>query len=621
MSTSNRNHQIQALRALAATLVLIYHARLVPGGYIGVDIFYVISGYLITGLLLRGLERDGGLSLSAFYARRFRRLLPSSFAVVITTGLVGWLLLPPSMRQVFGKDLIAAATYISNFLFALWNNDYQNLNSTPSPFIHFWSLAVEEQFYLFWPLIILGLYLWGKRKRVLLGISVITVGSFIFSLYLTARSPIWSFYILPTRAWELGSGALLLFLPQIKRWRAQSALFATTALIAATCSFDDQTAFPGIAALLPVVATMALIATTQHWPPFLRSISEWRFTQWIGEISYPLYLWHWPLLVLPVLYWGRSLTWWERILLLSATLGLAAFTHRFIEEPIRYATWSTKRTLKIATFATLISVLLGSAIYLSYSNTVVLGGGGTYSLEEIRSKPANDRNGCHIHVHQTVSPLCEYGDTKSETVIVLYGDSHAAQWLPALDQIGKDRHIKIVSLTKSACPSAEVIKELTSQYVVADCQKFRDNSVARIRSLQPLAVIMTGMQPDHKPYSKEDALQWWIEGEVKALSRIQGFTQFPIYLSDTPLPHRDIPDCLVQGQGDKCDTSTPVNARVAPGFIGINPTPWLCDTTCPAMIDGIVTYRDQSHLTVAMSKHLAPRLESELARIGLFESQ
>ena len=311
----------------------------------------------------------------------------------------------------------------------------------------------------------------------------------------------------------------------------------------------------------------------------------------------------------------------ERIALLSATLVIAGATHRFIEEPLRYRSWNTRRTLIYAGATTLVSVSLGTAIYLSYSNSITISGAGSYSIDEIRSKPKNNDDGCHIHVRQTVSPLCEYGDTTSNKTIVLYGDSHAAQWLPALDIVGKNRGFKIVSLTKSSCPSAEVIKELSSQYIVADCQEFRDKTIARIAKIRPVAVIMTGMQPSKKPYSNEDALSWWLQGEAKALARIQGSTQFPIYLSDTPLPHRDIPDCLVAGLGSLCDGSTPVNSQVAPGLIGINPTPWLCSDTCPAMIDGIVVYRDQSHLTVAMSEHLAPKLESELARIGIFESR
>jgi hypothetical protein len=201
---------------------------------------------------------------------------------------------------------------------------------------------------------------------------------------------------------------------------------------------------------------------------------------------------------------------------------------------------------------------------------------------------------------------------------VLYGDSHAAQWLPAFDLIGKRQGIKIVSLTKSSCPSAEVIKELTAQYDVEDCQEFRDSSIARIKTIQPLAVVLAGMQPFYAPYSTESALPWWLAGEAKALDRINRLTRFPIYLTDTPLPQLDVPDCLAAGRKKTCDTSRPISGDVAPGFIPINPTPWLCAETCPAVVNGMIAYRDKSHLTVEMSKHLSRELESSLARLGLF---
>jgi len=201
--------QIQGLRALAAILVTIFHARLMPGGFIGVDIFYVISGYLITGLILREIEKTGTLDLKSFYQRRIKRLLPTSVFVLFVTAIFAWILFPPITRDALGRDLFAAATYISNYLFAWWQNDYQNLNATPSPFIHYWSLAVEEQFYLVWPIFILFLARYGK-KIIFAGIAITTVASLLFSIYLTQVAPIWAFYSLPTRAWELGFGALLL---------------------------------------------------------------------------------------------------------------------------------------------------------------------------------------------------------------------------------------------------------------------------------------------------------------------------------------------------------------------------------------------------------------------------
>ena len=618
MIRSERNPQIQALRALAAILVLVYHAKWLDGGYIGVDIFYVISGFLITGILIRELESKNTLSLISFYARRTKRLLPASFLVIFATGIAGFLFLPASMRGSFGKDLIAASTYISNFLFALWENDYQNLNSTPSPFIHFWSLAVEEQFYLFWPFFILALFRIGRRRAVFYGIVVALFSSFAFSLYLTERAPIWAFYILPTRAWELAAGALLVFLPEIKKARPLIALSAFAALIAATIVFNEVTPFPGVAALAPVIATVLLLASRSKWPPFIDQLAQSRLIQWLGSISYPLYLWHWPLLVIPAIYLGEELNALQTILILLVTVALSGLTHAYIEEPMRAAKLTHHSVLKFASVATSVSILVGGVIITQHSNTINTEGNINFSLDEIRSKPINNNDGCHIHIRETVSPRCEYGDVASKKTIVLYGDSHAAQWLPALDIIGKKRGIKIVSLTKSSCPSAEVIKELSSQYDIADCQAFRDSSIARIKKIKPLAVILTGMQPLSAPYSNESAKSWWLAGEKKVFNRIKESTLYPIYLTDTPLPRVDIPDCLVAGRGKACDTARPIDAEVASGLIAINPTPWLCEETCPAVVDGIIAYRDQSHLTVAMSKHLSSQLDMSLTRLGLF---
>ncbi len=618
MIAKERNPQIQALRALAALLVLIYHAKWLDGGYIGVDIFYVISGFLITGILVRELDSKNTISLVAFYARRTKRLLPASFLVIFATGIAGFIFLPASMRETFGKDLIAASTYVSNFLFALWENDYQNLNSTPSPFIHFWSLAVEEQFYLFWPFFILILFRIGKRRAVLYGVIATLVLSFLFSLYLTERAPIWAFYILPTRAWELAAGALLVFLPELKRARPLLALTALITLGAGTIIFNETTPFPGTAALVPVIATVLLLASRHQWPPFIDAIAKSRTTQWLGAISYPLYLWHWPVLVIPAIYIGKELGTLQITLLLALTVILAGLTHRFVEAPLRDAKVSQLNVFKFAALATSVSVIVGGLTYLQHSNTITISETVEISLDQVRSKPKINEDGCHIHIRQTVSPRCEYGDTSSKQTIVLYGDSHAAQWFPALDLIGKKRGIKIISLTKSACPSAEVIKELSSQYDVKDCQAFRDSSVARINKIKPLAVIMTGMQPFTAPYSDESARSWWLAGETKVFNRIKSATKFPIYLTDTPLPQVDIPDCLVAGRGDACDTAKPIAAEVAPGLIPINPTPWLCTDKCPAVVDGIIAYRDKSHLTVEMSKHLSRELEIALVRLGLF---
>jgi hypothetical protein len=391
-----------------------------------------------------------------------------------------------------------------------------------------------------------------------------------------------------------------------------------TTLIFAALIFDEATPFPGTAALAPVIATVLLLASRSNWPLVVNFVAKSRSTHWLGAISYPLYLWHWPLLVIPAIYLGEELDTVQTILLLALTVALAGLTHRYVEEPMREKQLSHALVLKFAAIATSVSVIVGGFTVMQHSNTITIAGSISVSLDEVRAKPKNNNDGCHIHIRQTVSPRCEYGDLTSNRTIVLYGDSHAAQWLPALDIIGTKRGIKIISLTKSACPSAEVIKKPSSQYDADDCQAFRDSSVERIQRTKPLAVILTGMQPLTAPYSNESARNWWLKGEKIAFDRIKNATTYPIYLSDTPLPRVDIPDCLVAGRGSACDTARPISAEVAPGLIPINPTPWLCDETCPAVVDGIIASRDQSHLTGAMSKHLSSKLENALARLGLF---
>ena len=265
-ATTSKILEIQGLRALAATLVLIFHAKFISGGFIGVDIFYVISGFLITGLLLKELNATGRISLKAFYLRRSKRLLPASFLVLFVTALFAWSVLPPISRGSIGRDLIATTLYISNYLFAWWENDYQNLNSTPSPFIHYWSLAVEEQFYIFWPLFIIGLAKLKSARKFLIGFSLVTVITFALGVRLTIVAPIWAFYSLPTRAWELSVGALIALIPALRRQSRLLAVIGVIALGASALWFNESTAFPGTYALLPVLGTAALLSSIGAWP-------------------------------------------------------------------------------------------------------------------------------------------------------------------------------------------------------------------------------------------------------------------------------------------------------------------------------------------------------------------
>ena len=610
--------QIQGLRALAALLVTIFHARLMPGGFIGVDIFYVISGYLITGLIIREIDKSGRLDLNLFYQRRIKRLLPTSVFVLFATAIVGMFVLPPIARDALGRDLFAAAAYISNYLFAWWQNDYQNLNATPSPFIHYWSLAVEEQFYVVWPIFILFLSRYGK-KAILNGVAVVTALSLLLSIYQTQTSPIWAFYSLPTRAWELGVGALLLFIPETYLRNRYFPWLGVIGIALASFKFDETTAFPGINALLPVVATAILIGTIPIWPRFFNDLSNNRLAQWLGAISYPLYLWHWPALVLPSSALGRPLRIRERIFCILLTVVLAHLTSKFVEQPLRHKNWSGKKVYGFFAATTAISLL--AAILISSTASSIISVKGTnyrFDLNKVIERPVVYDDGCHVNYGETKSTACLYGEIGSKSKIVLYGDSHAAQWFPALEELAREKGFELISLTKSACPSVDVPRSDQGAFKNSDCQKWRENSIKRIQVIKPDAVIVSSFQYFTTPSGYPSRSTWWNGGQRRLLGDLKGSSQNLIYISDTPHPLRDIPNCLASRDSHTCDSTEKTPNVIINGFKKIDPTPWLCSSFCPAIQDGYVVYRDGSHISVEAALALKSKLEVALKDKGLF---
>lgn len=610
--------QIQGLRAVAALLVTIFHAGLMPGGFIGVDIFYVISGFLITGLILREIETTGTLNLSEFYQRRIKRLLPTSVFVLFVTAIIGFFILPAITRDALGRDLFAAATYSSNYLFAWWENDYQNLNATPSPFIHYWSLAVEEQFYLIWPIFILFLAKFGRRI-IFLGIVISTVASLLFSIYLTQAAPIWAFYSLPTRAWELGFGALLLFLPKDALRNRYLPWLGFFALAFSSLAFDETTAFPGSLALIPVLGTAVLIGSINVWPRFFNDLSNNKLMQWLGAISYPLYLWHWPALVLPSSALGRPLRITESVMCIVLTVFLAHFTSKWVEAPLRHRKFSKKIIYRGFALTTALSLISGVAIAATSSSQITTKDGRyTFDLNDVVIKPVVYADGCHVNYGENKSGECTYGDLNSTKTIVLYGDSHAAQWFPVLDVIARDRGYKLISLTKSACSSVALVRSDQGAYKGRECDQWRANSALRINEIKPDAVIMGSFQHYQPPNSVSNWKTWWSDGQRELLMSIKDSSRFLIYIGDTPKPMTDIPNCLASKNSDSCDSTEKTPLQIIGGFKRIDPNPWFCSSICPAINDGVVVYRDSSHITVAAALAARKELEAALSDIGIF---
>jgi len=337
---------LEGLRAVAVVLVLLYHAA-VPGfagGYVGVDVFFVLSGFLITGLLLREVRRTGTISLPTFYARRARRLLPASALVLLVTIVASAFMLPPLRVPDVAGDTASAALYVSNMRFAFQATDYLQAELAPSPVLHFWSLSVEEQFYLFWPAIVL-LVARGRAdpgRRIGIAAGAIAIVSFGMSLWLTQANQPWAFFSLPTRAWELGLGAFLAIgatqLARIPDRPAAVLAWVGLAMVALSgVVLNTGTPFPGVAALLPTVGSALVIAGGFRQAAF--APGRWlsmAVPRFLGRISYSLYLWHWPVLILPAVALDTKLPWWARGALVLVAIGLAAATQRWVEDPLRH---------------------------------------------------------------------------------------------------------------------------------------------------------------------------------------------------------------------------------------------------------------------------------------------
>ena len=614
-ATTSKILEIQGLRALAATLVLIFHARFISGGFIGVDIFYVISGFLITGLLLKELNSTGRISLKAFYLRRSKRLLPASFLVLFVTALIAWFVLPPISRGSIGRDLIATTLYISNYLFAWWQNDYQNLNATPSPFIHYWSLAVEEQFYIFWPLFIIALTKLKSARKFLIGFSLVTVITFALGVWLTIVAPIWAFYSLPTRAWELSVGALIALVPALRRKSRLLAIIGILALFASALWFNENTAFPGTYALIPVLGTAALLSSIGAWPKPLKYLATNRISVWLGKISYPLYLWHWPVLVLPIALFTRDLNLWERITALVVTVVLADLTTRFIEEPLRVKNFATRRIVLSTVVAMALALSLGFGIAKTTTSSILVEG-KRVTLSSIEARPTPYEDGCHLNYHDSVPPLCEFGKLDANKTVVLYGDSHAVQWFPALQKLAVVKGFKLITLTKSACPSIDVVRQSVGAFKMSNCAAWRENAIARITAAKPDLIILASFEhfvPQGDPRNVE---QWWAEGSERTYQILKPLTTKVVYLFDTPLPKRNIPDCLASTSADKCLADSKLGLPQTADFEVVDPAKWLCQVKCPSIVSGNVAYRDASHISVATSLELSDSLWQALVLKG-----
>ncbi len=639
---------IEGLRAIAVLAVIAYHFKFAgfSGGYIGVDVFFVISGFLITGRLIGHGDETRRVDFVDFYARRVRRILPLATVVICSTVLVASRFQNP---LAFAGGTIpvsrAAAMFFSNVELAGRSTSYLAEASQPSLFQQFWSLSVEEQFYFVWPAIVaVSLWIGRTRKRnIATPIVCVLVGvSFVASVRMSGSNPIDAFFRLESRAWEFGVGAIvaliansLVALPQ--RFEAPISAFGLVAVGVSIVSYGGSTRWPGALALAPVLGTaLVLLAGLRRQNIVNRAIANAPF-RLVGKYSYALYLWHWPFAV----FTGeRGFPRATVALALIATVVLAVVSYHAIEQPFRTSKYFISRPmLSLGVGLTLVAVTV-SISYIAQATVGPFDSGRTMTIAARRPGDApvaaafvpknlvpaliNGTSEVDQNSERNVSCRevtdCGYGDVNAETKIVIFGDSHAGHWAPALYRAARERGWRVVRLTAASCPSIQ--RQSPSGKPQSACQRWAARQRSAIRSLRPRLVILSNyMGSSFRPTASAEA------GVAAAIRAFSTDTSV-VVLSDTPVAPTSVPECLARhlNSARACEpkVSQPrlgqynrwLRANVeAAGGIFINVLPILCtDLRCPAIAGNVLVYRDKIHITTAFAQSRSGDLVALLVR-------
>lgn len=649
---------IQGLRAIAVLLVVLYHAKMpgVRGGFVGVDVFFVISGFLITGQLVREIKKYGKISFANFYLKRIRRLMPPAAVVVIITLAVSWFFASPLQTRSLGTDAIFTAIYGLNYRLAIEGINYQNETAPPSALQHFWSLAVEEQYYLIWPLIIMMIVLlarpWWHRVLPVVLVAGIAVSLYVSQAMLHNDQPL-SYFSIQSRAWELGIGALIALvadrlehLPRVIRILTSWSGFAVVLL----CGFwyTGSTIFPGYNALLPVVGAALVIAAGCGGPVGAEILLDRRPMQGLGKVSYTWYLWHWPFLILtPLLAPGVNFTWIINLEMMFLALWFAILTYYLLEYPMKKLPFRKPIWLGVGLFTSGVTAAAGfvagitavaalsasAAVQLAasgdpFTGTATSGAVSPSVLTALNDTPHYPAN-CIVDFSATTSPPCLIGPNGEATDaapdsnrVVLLGDSHAGQWFAAVHSFAASNDWSVEVLNKEGCPLASInVVNPTLARPYTECNVWRSNMFHRLRiEARPKIIFIS-------------SLNWYIDnkreldnGWTATLKALRSIGVPIVYLEDTPYPFMDVPDCVSASLNDwaKCDfkRSTalhfdPMLGNALRSYLSaiVDVNQFLCPgkgLKCPSVRRGILLYRDDSHVTNTAMAALAPAVEVQL---------
>lgn len=583
---------IEGLRAIAVISVVVYHlhAAWLPGGFVGVDIFFVISGFLITSHLIRELEKTGRISLTKFYARRMIRLIPAATLVLFATVVAAFLFAPQITWRQIGIDVVGAAFYVVNWVFASRSIDYLAEDSVDSPVQHFWSLSVEEQYYFIWPLIIIVAALVAARRRVNLrtavaiGGGVVIVTSILWAVWMTINDDVTAYFSTPARLWELAIGAVLAAIyPAVERAgrvvRRVGYYCGLVMLGVSLIVITGEMNWPGIATALPTLGSALLIAFGGVQSTWGERVVSTKPMVWVGGISYSMYLWHWPILIFAGYVWPNPSI---KVLVACfvASLVFAWLSKVLVEDPVRRAAWSRRRArngLFLGVSLAVVSALgAGGLAAVADSNSMqapadavaegakVLGTDPSEVMTDLLiSEPewvlpnpveaTNDvpqlyEDGCQQDQVSAEVLVCEYGQVDAPDEIIIVGDSKVNQWLPAFDKIGVENNLRITVMTKSACSFTNAPARISGA-AYESCDEWNRNADDIIEERAPLALVTSMASSEASvpggEQARRDALQ---EGLADKLKRTTDWTNHVIVLKDNPHPQDPVYECVLEAE-------------------------------------------------------------------------
>nr|WP_255429796.1 acyltransferase family protein [Streptomonospora sp. PA3] len=660
--------EVQGLRAVAVALVLVYHVDhdLLPGGYVGVDVFFVISGFLITSLLLREARGSGRVALGAFYVRRIRRILPAAGLVLAVTGLVSLWALPSPRLAETARELVASAFYVENLFLAQHSVDYLAAESAASPVQHYWSLAVEEQFYLLWPLLFAGWAMLpgrlGRLRVIAAGAAAVLAVSLAYSVVVTATDPQPAYFLPQTRMWELAVGGLLAVaalrwqVPPVLGWCAGWAGLAAIAWAAWT--YSDQTPFPGAAALVPVLGAAAVIAAGESGGRSsaygLLASPAARFG---GDISYALYLWHWPVIVF-ALAWSGSQEPGPLLggLAVVASVLLAWATKLVVEDPVRRYGWlRTGRSAGVfAVAAAVLVALVGAGQYARYEwlrsvefdpvehvGPAALGTSEPAGSPEVPVYPApaaagDDlpdpyKDGCQAGQKATGLDPCVYGPADADTTVAVVGDSHAAHWVPALRRIAEQRDWRLYTYTKSSCGFTAATLEFPDEgRPFGECRDYNRALLEELTGEVRPDLVFTSSSALATKEGAASQAQDRAEiaaGMARLWESLDDAGSDVVAIRDTPTTRTRLPECVSRHAEDPTECARPRGEAFAeqdPQLIAARETDaevtvvdmseeFCQGDRCLPVVGNVLVYRDSHHMTATYSRLLAADLAEEAA--------